>query len=164
MPIWDKALAWTHCGLIMPYGVIILINIGSGNGLLLVNTNTLLESMLVLSCACQLRAIALKILMEVISTIHVEITLLKLKLYFLGDNESNRHWLWNKEGINSPYYSSLIFQEIHLTHWGRDKMAAISLTKLSIAFSWIKMLEFRLNFHWSLFLTVQLTIFQHWFR
>ena len=28
---------------------------------------------------------------------------------------------------------------------------------------WMKMLEFRLNFHWSLFLRVQLTIFQHWF-
>ena len=32
---------------------------------------------------------------------------------------------------------------------------------LSITFSWMKILEFRLNFHWSLF---QLTIFQHWFR
>ena len=53
---------------------------------------------------------------------------------------------------------------IALTHWGRDKMAAISQTILSIAFSWMKMLEFRLNFHWSLFLRVHLTIFRHWFR
>ena len=44
----------------------------------------------------------------------------------------------------------------HLTHWGRDKMAATSQMTLSIAFSWMKMLEFRLNFHWSLFLRVQL--------
>ena len=51
-----------------------------------------------------------------------------------------------------------------LTHWGRDKMAAISQTTLSIPFSWMKMLEFRLNFHWRLFRRVQLTIFQHWFR
>ena len=51
-----------------------------------------------------------------------------------------------------------------LTHWGRDKMAAISQTTLSNAFSWMKMLEFRLNFHWSLFLRFQLKIFQHWFR
>ena len=51
-----------------------------------------------------------------------------------------------------------------LTHWGRYKMAAISQTTLSIAFLWMKMLEFRLNFHWSLFLRIQLTIFQHWFR
>ena len=30
-----------------------------------------------------------------------------------------------------------------------------------IGFSWMKMYEFRLEFHWGLFL---LTIFQHWFR
>ena len=53
---------------------------------------------------------------------------------------------------------------IPLTHWGRDKMAAISQTTLSNAFSWIKMLEFRLGFRWSLFLRVQLIIIQHWFR
>ena len=51
-----------------------------------------------------------------------------------------------------------------LTHWGRDKMDAISQTTFSSAFSWMKMFEFRLNFHWNLFLRVQLTIFQHWFR
>ena len=51
-----------------------------------------------------------------------------------------------------------------LTHWGRDKMAAISQTTLSNAFSWMKISEFRLKFHWRLFLMVQLTIFQHWFR
>ena len=36
-----------------------------------------------------------------------------------------------------------------LTHWGRDKMASVSQTILSNAFSWMKMLEFRLKFHWS---------------
>ena len=51
-----------------------------------------------------------------------------------------------------------------LTHWGRDKMAAIFLTTFSNEFSWRKMFEFRLRFHWNLFLRVQLTIFQHWFR
>ena len=51
-----------------------------------------------------------------------------------------------------------------LAHWDRDNMADISQTTLSIAFSWMKMLEFRLDFHWSLFPRVQLTIFQHWFR
>ena len=35
-----------------------------------------------------------------------------------------------------------------LTHWGRDKMAAVLQTTLSNAFSWMKMLEFRLGFHW----------------
>ena len=51
-----------------------------------------------------------------------------------------------------------------LIHWGRDKMAAISRMTLSNIFSWIKMLEFQLKFHWSLFIRIQLTIFQHWFR
>ena len=40
-----------------------------------------------------------------------------------------------------------------LTHWCRDKMVAISQTTFSSAFSWMKMYEFRLGFHWSLFLT-----------
>ena len=51
-----------------------------------------------------------------------------------------------------------------LTHWGRDKMDATSQTTFSSAFSWMKMYEFRLKFHWILFLRVQLTIFQNWLR
>ena len=51
-----------------------------------------------------------------------------------------------------------------LTHWDRDKMAAIPCTIFSNAFSWMKMYEFWLRFHWSLLLRVQLTIFQHLFR
>ena len=51
-----------------------------------------------------------------------------------------------------------------LTYWGWYKMAAISQTTLSNAFSWMKVLELWLNFHWSSFLCVQLTIIQHWFR
>ena len=51
-----------------------------------------------------------------------------------------------------------------LTHWGGDKMAAIFQTTFSNGFSWMKMYDFRLTFHWSLFLGVQLTILQHWFR
>ena len=38
------------------------------------------------------------------------------------------------------------------THWGRDKMAAISQT----AFSWMKIYQFRLRFHWNFFLRVQI--------
>ena len=53
---------------------------------------------------------------------------------------------------------------IYSTHWGRDKMAAISQTTLSNPFSWMKMFELRITFHWSLLLWFQLTIFQHWFR
>ena len=51
-----------------------------------------------------------------------------------------------------------------LTHWGRDKLTVISQTTFWNEFSWMKMYEFRLKFRWSLFLRVQLTIFQHWFR
>ena len=36
-----------------------------------------------------------------------------------------------------------------LTHWGRNKMAAIFQTTLSSAFSWMKIFKFRLRFHWS---------------
>ena len=45
-----------------------------------------------------------------------------------------------------------------------DKVAAISQQIFSDAFSWMKSFVFWLKFHWSLFLMVQLTITQHWFR
>ena len=38
-----------------------------------------------------------------------------------------------------------------VTHWRRDKMDAISQTTFSNEFSWMKMIEFRLKLHWSLF-------------
>ena len=44
------------------------------------------------------------------------------------------------------------------------QMDAISQTTFSNAFSRMKMNEFHLGFHWSLFLRFELTIFQHWFR
>ena len=53
---------------------------------------------------------------------------------------------------------------ISSTHWGRNRMAAISQTTLSNAFSLMKILVFRLKFNWSLFPRVQLTMFQHCFR
>ena len=52
----------------------------------------------------------------------------------------------------------------NLTHWTRNKLYTISQTTFSNAFSWMKTNEFRLRFHWTLFLRVQLTMFQHWFR
>ena len=57
-----------------------------------------------------------------------------------------------------------MFQYFVLTHWGREKMITISQVTLSNAFSWMKILEFRFKFQWNLFVMVQLTIFQHWFR
>ena len=70
------------------------------------------------------------------------------------------HRAWNKETFTGTNALSSINI---LTHWGRDKMTAFSQTTLSNAFSWMKILEFRLKFHLSLFLRVQLTIIQHWF-
>ena len=51
-----------------------------------------------------------------------------------------------------------------LTHWGWDKMDAIFQTTFSNTFSWMKIYEYRLKVHWRLFLGVELTISQHWFR
>ena len=53
---------------------------------------------------------------------------------------------------------------LSLTHRGRDKMATISQTTFSNAFSWMKLYKFWLRFYWILFEMVQLTIFQYWFR
>ena len=46
-----------------------------------------------------------------------------------------------------------------LTHRGRDKIATISQKSFTKAFSLMKMYEFCLRFHLSLFLRVQLTVF-----
>ena len=48
-------------------------------------------------------------------------------------------------GVAICYYGT------ELTHWGRDKMDAISQTIFSNAFSWMKMFQLLLKFHWSLF-------------
>ena len=42
-----------------------------------------------------------------------------------------------------------------LAYWGRDEIDAIVQTTFSNAFSWMKMYEFRLRFHWNLFLKFQ---------
>ena len=49
-----------------------------------------------------------------------------------------------------------------LVNLGRDETAII--LQLSNACSWMKMYEFRLRFHWSLFPRWELKILQHWFR
>ena len=59
---------------------------------------------------------------------------------------------------------SIISWYVSITYWGWDKMAVTSQTTFSNAFSWMKLYEFLLKFHWSLFLRVQITIFHHWFR
>ena len=51
-----------------------------------------------------------------------------------------------------------------LTHLLLDKMAAMSQTIFSDVYSWLESFVFWLKFHWSLFMRVQFTITQHWFR
>ena len=49
----------------------------------------------------------------------------------------------------------------YLTHWGWDKMDAISQTTFSRAFSSMKIIVFWLNFHWNMFARVQLTMIHY---
>ena len=58
---------------------------------------------------------------------------------------------FNGPGTGNPGRAS------KLTHWGWDKIAVTLQTTFSNAFYWMKMFEFELNFHWSLFPRVQLT-------
>ena len=48
------------------------------------------------------------------------------------------------------YHKERVFKN-YLTNWGRDEIDAILQTTFWSAFSWLKMFEFRLKFHWSLF-------------
>ena len=69
--------------------------------------------------------------------------------------------------LSMPYFTCIKYcVTLHhaFTHLPLDKMAAISQTIFSDAFSWTKNFVFRFEFHWSLFTRVQLTIFQHWPR
>ena len=83
------------------------------------------------------------------------------------DIKSNRHrfhmiakwWYYTFSPVGTG-----TLEKRKLTHWGRDKLDAISQTTFSNAFSWMKLFEYQLKFHWSLFLRAQLTIPQHWLR
>ena len=76
----------------------------------------------------------------------------------------NTHFHWQPNVFLYIVTLTLPTQYDFLTYWGRDKMAAISQTTVSNLFSWMKMYTFRLEFHWSLFLRVQLTTCQRWLR
>ena len=61
-------------------------------------------------------------------------------------------------------YRDIEWYETHLNSSPLDKMATILQTTFSNAFASMKSFVFWFKFHWSLFLRVQLTISQHWFR
>ena len=83
--------------------------------------------------------------------------------------------LW-RQVLNGHLWQHLLsstFNTQHLTsvllanasaHWGRDKMAATLQATFSTEFSWMKMYQFQLKFHWSFFLRAKLTLSPHWFR
>ena len=98
---------------------------------------------------------------EILSEIHA--FSLK-KMHFKMASAKWRPFCLGLNVLNTDRYLSRLRLKQCLSHWGWDKMDAISQTTFSSAFSWMRMYEFRLKFHWSLFLKVQLTVFKHWFR
>ena len=72
------------------------------------------------------------------------------KLPFIFDRPTTRSYMFFIRDLDN------------ISHWGWDKMAAIFQTTYSNAFSWIKMYEFRLRFHWNFFIMFELIIFHRW--
>ena len=110
------------------------------------------------------------------ATKHVPFTNMPLyvNLFFFSriiHNETFIHKLHPKYSQSLWSYSDCLIHDAwrcdslsQLTHWGREKIAAIFQTTFSNAFSSVKMYEFPIRFHWGLFPIAKLTIFQHWFR
>ena len=61
-------------------------------------------------------------------------------------------YVLGKVRIQCVTMSDGIVGTVMLTHWGRDKMDAISQMTFSSAFSWMKMFEFLSKCQWNLFL------------
>ena len=92
----------------------------------------------------------------------------------LYQNKTNR--VHNKTWLQTAILSTTILVPSHVvrsnsnrisfdsTHLPLDKMASIWQKIFSDAFSYMKTFAFWLQFHWSLFLRVQLRITQHWLR
>ena len=85
-----------------------------------------------------------------------------------NDLPKNNCSLQARKSVNNPSYSVGSglsgANYIGINSHPLDKMAAISQPTDSNEFLWMKMFVFWSKFHWSLFLRVQLTISQHWFR
>ena len=85
----------------------------------------------------------------------------KWRPFCLGLDANFLEW-WNLYVCDWPAGWENVFEILSTLRL--RKMANISQMKLSNAISWMIIYEFRLIVHWSLFLRVQSTIFQHWFR
>ena len=150
----------------------IWVNIGSGKWLVAwwhqAITWTSVDSSSVKSSDIQNRAISQEMPQPSITKIFMKITCLKFHSNLPGANEL-MHIIWFCKWLEmtllqcKPSHvpgAKLLVLHKWLTHWGRDKMAAISKTTFSNAFLWMKIYEFRLRFQWRLFLRFELTIFQ----
>ena len=90
----------------------------------------------------------------------------KWDLYDLFYNPRPHSW-YNHNMVHRHLFLFTIDKNhlsISLAYWDRGQIAAISQTIFWNVFSWMKMYEFRLRFHWNMFLRFELTIVQHWFR
>ena len=76
---------------------------------------------------------------------------------YIHQNIHNRHPIALWHVFSEIKISGLYATFITALHWGQNKMADILQTTFSNAFCSMIMYEFRLKFHWSLFLRVQLT-------
>ena len=74
-------------------------------------------------------------------------------------------WHKNHHGVSNVvakdlaliwYHGMAVHAGVALTHWGRDKMAAISQTTFSNAFSWMKVHAFCSKFRWGFATKVQI--------
>ena len=79
------------------------------------------------------------------------------------------HLVWKELNLSScrfgaPSYRVWLLTSCYSTHLSRDKMAAIVADCNFKCIFLMKMFEFLLILHCSMFLRVQLTITQHWFR
>ena len=79
-------------------------------------------------------------------------------------NKTSCHLVNGSTCTHSSNKGHFCWNGCKLTHLPLNKMAAISQTTFSNAFSLIKRFVDWYEFHWSLFPRVQLTIFRHWFR
>ena len=82
----------------------------------------------------------------------------------------------HKPNIRPAYIHSMILRtgfqllsrkhsrKLFLTHLPWTKWPPLWQTTIENAFSWMKIIEYRFEFHWNLFPGDELTISQHWFR
>ena len=106
---------------------------------------------------------------------------IKIYLRFLISRHSDDTCSWNPypwKPNTCLFYIDNILTPDDLMHISKDQFHNYQInssppwtkwlpfwqTTFSNAFSWMKMIEFKFNFHWNLFRGAQLTIIQHWFR